>query len=448
MPAFELDKQGAQAPSRAEDRMSTALSCLNRPPLASATADAIKAALAARENQNRTGELAVVATRNAGKLLSELQKTPKQSAATVAADSEYRKVLKETGLSERTAQYWQKLADIPETVVHEYFTAMKQNGSEITAKGLLAASTRRALRPSLAERFGAPPFSVLDAKQGYWHKRQRAWQELGISGVAGRSEDHVPAFLGTLSRLAERSGIRTETSIFNCALTETVYRWFAPVGGGRILDPFAGGSPRGIVAAKLGYHYTGVELCPEQVEENRKQAERIGLTPQWICGDSTKLSGHLGSGEEFDLIFTCPPYYNLERYGRQPEDLSNCKTYDAFMLLYELVFNQAVARLKQDRFLVVVIGEIRDERGFYRNFVGDTISCLMRLGLHYYNEMIFATPLGSVPLRGGAQFSKYRKVHRTHQNILAFWKGDDPKRIPEALGILDSAESQPVAKAA
>src|SRR5579859_163256 len=118
---------------------------------------------------------------------------------------------------------------------------------------------------SLAEHFGAPPFSVLDAKQGYWLRRQRAWQELGISGVAGRGEDHVPALAGTLSILGQCSGIRTETSVFNCALTEIAYHWFAPVRGGCILDPFAGGSTRGIIAAKLGYHYTGVELCAEQV---------------------------------------------------------------------------------------------------------------------------------------------------------------------------------------
>jgi len=41
---------------------------------------------------------------------------------------------------------------------------------------------------SLAERFGAPPFSVFDARQGYWQERKRAWQALGIKSELGRGE--------------------------------------------------------------------------------------------------------------------------------------------------------------------------------------------------------------------------------------------------------------------
>jgi ParB-like chromosome segregation protein Spo0J len=39
---------------------------------------------------------------------------------------------------------------------------------------------------SLAERFGVPPFSVLDARQGYWQERKRAWIALGIQSELGR----------------------------------------------------------------------------------------------------------------------------------------------------------------------------------------------------------------------------------------------------------------------
>ena len=42
------------------------------------------------------------------------------------------------------------------------------------------------LRISLAERFGVPPFSVLDARQGYWQDRKRAWLALGIQSELGR----------------------------------------------------------------------------------------------------------------------------------------------------------------------------------------------------------------------------------------------------------------------
>ena len=39
---------------------------------------------------------------------------------------------------------------------------------------------------SLSERFGVPPFSVLDARQGYWQERKRKWLDLGIESELGR----------------------------------------------------------------------------------------------------------------------------------------------------------------------------------------------------------------------------------------------------------------------
>ena len=47
-------------------------------------------------------------------------------------------------------------------------------------------------RATLAERFGVPPFSVLDARQGYWQERKRAWLGLGIRSELGRGEALIP----------------------------------------------------------------------------------------------------------------------------------------------------------------------------------------------------------------------------------------------------------------
>ena len=44
-------------------------------------------------------------------------------------------------------------------------------------------------RQTLAERFIVPPFSVLNARQGYWQDRKRAWLALGIESEIGRGEN-------------------------------------------------------------------------------------------------------------------------------------------------------------------------------------------------------------------------------------------------------------------
>ena len=41
---------------------------------------------------------------------------------------------------------------------------------------------------NLADRFGVPPFSVLNAREGWWQDRKAAWIALGIKSELGRGE--------------------------------------------------------------------------------------------------------------------------------------------------------------------------------------------------------------------------------------------------------------------
>ena len=50
----------------------------------------------------------------------------------------------------------------------------------------------------------------------------------------------------------------------------------------------------------------------------------------------------------------------------------------------------ACDRLKNDRFACFVVGEVRDNRGNYYNFVGDTVEAFKAAGLNYYNEALLS----------------------------------------------------------
>jgi len=417
---------------------------------------------------------------------------------------------------------------------------------------------------ALRRRFIVPPFSVLDARQGYWQDRKREWIALGIKGEEGRQDtesannicsdqwgrgaqsefysendarcaghglsesqeringfkkkvdavpggggprsarrlapkdagrcfgqdimkgEHVlPDNTATVANVAEVKGYgfaaehnagldeKTQralgvyaapngavqeragggvagTSVFDPVLCECMYKWFAPKGGA-ILDPFAGESTKGIIAGFLGYKYTGVELRPEQVRANNRQAETVATKvreslgeemtlPTWVNGDSSKLGDVLDEHDPFsdgyDFIWTSPPYYDLEIYSESEKDGSAFETYEKFMVWYRDIFAQAVARLKDNRFVAVKVGEIRDDAGFYRNFERDNITCFESLGLRHYNRIVLVTAVGSLPVRIGAQFPKYRKIGNTHQMVYIFYKGKSAKAIPDALGIL------------
>jgi len=86
-------------------------------------------------------------------MLKQLQKTRPQSAAKAAGDSEYRKALKDTHTPERTARYWQKLADVSERITKQYFVKVrKTERGEISAAGLLRdANTESRLVASITK---------------------------------------------------------------------------------------------------------------------------------------------------------------------------------------------------------------------------------------------------------------------------------------------------------
>lgn len=143
-----------------------------------------------------------------------------------------------------------------------------------------------------------------------------------------------------------------------------------------------------------------------------------------------------GDGD-VDLVFTCPPYYDLERYSDDPTDLSKAKTYEEFREAWAGILKAAAGRLREDRFLVVVVGEIRGAAGGgYRGLVPDTIKAGEAAGLRFYNDVVLVTPAGSLPVRAGKHFETTRKLGKTHQNVLVFLKG----RFAEATKAIGAVE--------
>ncbi len=257
-----------------------------------------------------------------------------------------------------------------------------------------------------------------------------------------RSEGVAPgaASWGTgvyAQRGAKQGEEATGTSIFDPVLCELITLWFSPPGG-LILDPFAGGSVRGIVASTLGRRYLGVELRGEQVEANRAQAYlSTGPAPIWEQGDSRDIKKIVGR-KRADFIFSCPPYADLEVYSDDPADIS-AMPYEEFRAAYFEITKATCALLKPDRFACFVVGDARGKDGFYYGLPEDTVAAFAAAGLRKYNEAILVTAVGSLPVRVGKGFTASRKLGKTHQNVLIFCKGD-PKKATAAVGPVEFSE--------
>lgn len=563
--------------------------------------------------------------------------------------------------------------------------AILTNLANQSGDGARDQAKRDQARRTLSEAFIVPPFSTLDARQGYWQDRKRAWIGLGINSELGRGQNLLKfsptaqigvggikpkgkngkplaeAFTsgkpGSLGKKYSPAGLtigqvrfyqreddpETGTSIFDPVLSEVLLSWFCPKDGA-VLDPFAGGSVRGIVSGFLGHSYTGIDLSADQISANQAQAKEIlspadpvkkdqgktepikvkisarmaklkfngcdpdyirnvchasccqsstsptgtmitinpfeedkikaiggvvidGLLqprsgekvcpfktkdhlcslhftenkpfgciaspftlnnnntlivrnryrllkcyddgnkipaykafrasldlifgkeeaericasldksdddvtayikpdifdilvvndeikhgkqpsesqgsslPNWIIGDSQNLDNLIPADQAFDFILSCPPYHDLEQYSQDPADLSNM-SWDQFSEAYTKIIGKAVSRLREDRFAAFVVGEIRHQKGggFYKGLIPLTIAAFEAAGARFYNDMILITAIGSLPIRIGKQFVGNRKICKTHQNILLFYKGnpDHIKDIfPPAVPVAD-----------
>lgn len=143
-------------------------------------------------------------------------------------------------------------------------------------------------------------------------------------------------------------------------------------------------------------------------------------------------------GHEVDLVFSCPPYADLERYSDDPRDLSTM-SYEGFLAAYREAIAWSTSRLRADRFACFVVGDVRDDDGNYYGFVADTIRAFEDAGLALYNEAILLNSAGSLPFRVKSQFTGSRKLGKTHQNVLVFVKGD-AKKATAACGPVQVAD--------
>jgi hypothetical protein len=291
-------------------------------------------------------------------------------------------------------------------------------------------ATQETDRGTLVDRYIMPPMSVLRTDSARWQERKRAWLAHGIESEIGRGENlaynHGGKFRETTQQGANADDNISGTSVFDAVLCELAYSWWCPAGG-KVLDPFAGGSVRGIVAALMGYDYTGVELRSEQVEANREQGAAItpNNPPRWIPGDSSDVTD-LAPGA-YDFVFTCPPYGDLEKYSDDPRDLSTMD-YPAFMDSMRAIMSSTFSMLRADAFAAFVVGDFRDAHGHYRGFPADVANAARECGLGYYNHAVIVNVMGSKPVTAAANF-RYRKLAKQHQDFLVFVKGDARRAV-------------------
>lgn len=215
-------------------------------------------------------------------------------------------------------------------------------------------------------------------------------------------------------------------SVLDPVACEAILRFFMPTNGVRVYNPFGGGVQMGFVCGQNNYEYTATEIRKNQCDANNAICQDF-INVKWIQADSSKFIPK----QKYDLMFSCPPYYQVEEYidydGVIPEgELNNLPTYAEFRETLFQGYKNSLTMLNDNCFFVIMTGDSRDKNGAYYGCEAEHELWFKDQGLHIYNKIVYLE-CEFTRLAHAKVTLNYRKFPKREQKILVFYKGDMSK---------------------
>jgi len=305
------------------------------------------------------------------------------------------------------------------------------------AKGINVDSLRKSrfIRQGFIDKYGLIPSSILV------HKRHKKSMDLIIDEMGGgythltkkkhleikRKQDYIPGLEFSGFELQNRKrGKGGSLSTFSQNVGSLIVRFYCPEGG-LVYDPFAGHNSRMELCFNCGRDYVGIDVSKEYMKANRKIREILLKRQQssfQLLGSST-ITLIEGSSDEVDLpdnyadfTITSPPYWDIEYYGDEPEQLGNAKTYEDFLSFLTKHAEENFRILKPDSFCAWFVNDFRKDRKFYP-YHSDLLQIFCGIGFDPFN--IYIVDLGNpftTAFVGGIERSKI--FPKQHEYCLLF----------------------------
>jgi 16S rRNA G966 N2-methylase RsmD len=210
-------------------------------------------------------------------------------------------------------------------------------------------------------------------------------------------------------------------SKFNDAVAENIINFWSNKND-IILDPFAGRT-RCFVSALKERKYIGFEISKEVCNKIQPLIDSNKLEykhkPLMINDDSLNVKSHLK--KEVDFIFSCPPYWNLEKYESCPGQLSDIKDYNKFLDRYKKIMENSLSLLKKDKYCVLVVGDFRINKQYY-TFHCDTIRIMEELGMKLHDLVVIQSVTFDIANRRFGLFKNWKFTSKIHEYLLVFKK--------------------------
>lgn len=212
-------------------------------------------------------------------------------------------------------------------------------------------------------------------------------------------------------------------SVLDPVACEVILRFFMPTKGQRVYNPFGGGVQFGFVAGSYGYDFIASEIRQNQCDANNALCQDMD-SAKWIKSDSSTFEPE----GMFDLCFSCPPYYGVEKYVDYENvipdgELNSIPTYNEFKDTLFAGYKKAIDKLNDNCFFVIMTGDSRDKNGAYYGCEAEHEIFFKEQGLHIYNKIVYLE-CEFTRLAHAKRTLDYRKFPKREQKIIVAYKGD------------------------
>lgn len=196
------------------------------------------------------------------------------------------------------------------------------------------------------EQFGQIPKSIMKFKKDKFLMDLIDWDGSDLGKIEGSAKKRGGGYAQTL-----------RYSIYNPLQAKFILEYYTNEND-LILDPFMGRATRPIVSQYLNRRYIGYDTSSETIKLNKEILnEKFPKKTfyELINGDGTELDTYKDSQEIFDAVFSCPPYYNIEKYSGEDNDLSH---------MSEDFFNEKIQNMFHNIFRLIKTSSYKDMK-FY-----------------------------------------------------------------------------------
>ena len=200
-------------------------------------------------------------------------------------------------------------------------------------------------------------------------------------------------------------------SKFHPHLAEVVVRYWSEKND-LVVDPFAGRTTRGLVSLELKRRYEGYEVAPLTYKKTRGNILPLGGKIYLEDGCYMKNTSNYCA----DLVFTCPPYHDLEKYEVVENQLSEETSYEGFLDKIDIAMRNMRRVLKNDGFVCWVCADWR-KKGKLIMFHKDSIDLFEKNGFTIHDIVVIQNNSPFAALQAGKVASK-RYTSKVHEYLI------------------------------